>query len=937
MSTRYRSEDDEASSTPLKKSRLDDENAQLIDKENPTIPLDVLKAEALERRNSDPEAEAKNDPDIDENDDHCIICLQSVIDRTVLINCAHDRMCFACIKQWSDIRRLQRILLLRLELHGEPGQEEAYTTAAEVIEQDELDRAIEKRRWVYRYGLFAKHVASNAHTRFRPNPTPQQISNSPELQSRCQMFVRRELRVWPNMDVEFLTNFVLSLVKAIDIRTEAAIKLISEFLDLGGRTSPAGGSIAEHFVHELYSYLRSPFRDLPAYDAVVQYDTPADIEAAPTLPRLSNHAYRDEPGPSRRRVSSFERRRKDEEREKSDPLEASPRDIDSELDNEEDWVEPPPANSKGKGKDDENARDARSRRGDNRRGEVYLGDREGRDGQQSRRNQDSRENRYGDERRSRRHAESHYQDRHHDARYSRSGHRGQYLKSRLPSAYDDTRGGGGQGDNHTDLNGKTNRQRSMEDKRDDDRMERQPRKPAGWDNIFEDDERDQRTISRSARYASSFYPRSRSRSRSRSRGHSPSKRSRSRSLNNRGRRHRRPSPVSPSRHSSSSDSRVPDLAQPLTTSVPNQPKDNWIELATSPEQPTATGPENQASFSGHLSEEGSKAVSKDAVELDVKAQSIARTRPVRLAPMDAIRMHLQGSTRSSGAVSSTKSGDILLPNPEAQVEDQDVVETQKRQSTNSRETTETSTVLGSLSPNRTGKPPRPLVEIFDERTLDGENVSPHVTTSTSDNAPVVSYSIRGAAARPKSQPAPLSSIDSTQRAPSGSPHAPNQSNPARTRLLARLEAAKSVGTISNRDTEASHLARKPASSPTPSETPESPVSTTQIAAAQEEQRLRDIARNRLLRSATNMEGPSPGAPQGKETGHASHQEKTGDPSVPAGDDSPTALNIERRLKLQARLAARKRNITTLMDAASSADAPPRQPSGGIPTVVDRAP
>ena len=47
-----------------------------------------------------------------------------------------------------------------------------------------------------------QHVASNAHTRFRPNPTPHQLSNSPELQSRCQMFVRRELRVWPNLDVE---------------------------------------------------------------------------------------------------------------------------------------------------------------------------------------------------------------------------------------------------------------------------------------------------------------------------------------------------------------------------------------------------------------------------------------------------------------------------------------------------------------------------------------------------------------------------------------------------------------------------------------------------------------------------------------------------------------------------------------------------------------
>ncbi|KAG8696774.1 hypothetical protein FRC09_008272, partial [Ceratobasidium sp. 395] len=121
-------------------------------------------------------------------------------------------------------------------------------------------------------------------------------------------------------------------------------------------------------------------------------------------------------------------------------------------------------------------------------------------------------------------------------------------------------------------------------------------------------------------------------------------------------------------------------------------------------------------------------------------------------------------------------------------------------------------------------------------------------------------------------------------------------------------------------------------------TPESPVSTVQILAEQEEQRLRDMARNRMLRSATNKEGSRPGAPQENSAAHASHQKKKiDDPSVPAEDGSPTALETERRLRLQARLTARKRDITTLMGTASSADAPPRQPSGGIPTEVDRAP
>ncbi|CAE6431358.1 unnamed protein product [Rhizoctonia solani] len=322
-----------------------------------------------------------------ETEDSCIICLQSIEDRTVLINCAHDRMCFECIKKWTEqsrrcplcntpigshlIHRIrseydyQKFFLEPLRTSPPPvnivaearAGYRARTRRPSEIEQDNLERAIEKRRWVYRHGLFAKHVASNAHTRFRPNPTPAQITNSPELQSRCQMFVRRELRVWPNLDVEFLTSFILSLAKSIDIRTESAIKLISEFLDINRRPSPSGGTVAEHFTHEFYSYLRSPFRDLPAYDAVVQYDTPDDIEAPPpTAPRSNRQT---EAGPSRSRHDSSSGRYEPEPRTRDgpsarrydydDPLDASPRDVDqdSELDMDEHWIEVPPSRRDG--------------------------------------------------------------------------------------------------------------------------------------------------------------------------------------------------------------------------------------------------------------------------------------------------------------------------------------------------------------------------------------------------------------------------------------------------------------------------------------------------------------------------------------------------------------------------------------------------------------
>lgn len=149
------------------------------------------------------------------------------------------------------------------------------------LEPDELDMQIERRREVYQYELYVKvtpphpfqtdspqHIASNPMTRFRPNPTPRQIADDANLVQRATAFMRRELRVWSLVDVEFLTTYILSLLKAIDIRSEPAVRLLAEFLDTSnGPGYPHG---AEHFAHELYSFLRSPFKELRRYDEVAQ-------------------------------------------------------------------------------------------------------------------------------------------------------------------------------------------------------------------------------------------------------------------------------------------------------------------------------------------------------------------------------------------------------------------------------------------------------------------------------------------------------------------------------------------------------------------------------------------------------------------------------------------------------------------------------------------
>ncbi|KZT58528.1 hypothetical protein CALCODRAFT_494801 [Calocera cornea HHB12733] len=292
-----------------------------------------IKRRRLSSPSPPPKRRVKDEPrsplldDAAEQAEGCAICLQTIQDRTVLPDCNHDVFCFQCLLIWAEQSRKcplcirpigeyiihkhrspfdyqkhflpplpstspsrpisaqqrQRIQSRRTRDWGRPRRER---------EADELARAVERRRWVYKNGLYAKHVASNPYTRYRPAPSPTQFATSPDLVSRASAFLRRELLVWPNLDVEFLTTFVLSLMKSLDIRSEASVKLLAEFLDMadGGRKN------AEHFAHEVYSYLRSPYRSLTIYDTIVQYDPP---ESPSVFYHKETHSKRRSPSPYR--------------------------------------------------------------------------------------------------------------------------------------------------------------------------------------------------------------------------------------------------------------------------------------------------------------------------------------------------------------------------------------------------------------------------------------------------------------------------------------------------------------------------------------------------------------------------------------------------------------------------------------------------------------
>ncbi|PWN47048.1 hypothetical protein IE53DRAFT_321916, partial [Violaceomyces palustris] len=251
---------------------------------------------------SEPPPEDVEDEDGGESEDEdeppsCLICLGEVEDMAILPHCKHACFCFECIVKWATLKR--RCPLCNQDvgpfiIHSVRSQEDYLkhslrplhledpllasrnrwrTTRSGLVQgqrDDEerrrkiehkemlrVDRALRKRKEIYRLGLYAKHVGSNRHTRYRPPPTPSQIASSPDIQSSLAAFIRRDLYSWPNLDVEFLTTYSVSIMKTMEISSEESLTLLSEFL------GPTG---SRHFAHEVEMFLRSGKRELKGYD-----------------------------------------------------------------------------------------------------------------------------------------------------------------------------------------------------------------------------------------------------------------------------------------------------------------------------------------------------------------------------------------------------------------------------------------------------------------------------------------------------------------------------------------------------------------------------------------------------------------------------------------------------------------------------------------------
>jgi hypothetical protein len=138
---------------------------------------------------------------------------------------------------------------------------------AENAYRTEIDVALLRRRNVYRFQRYSMHIGSNKFSGFK-EMSPDLIKTSARLQSKAKTWIRRELRVFDNLQspkirtIEFLLNYILEIMKTTNVKDGLAEELLVEHL--GTEETPL-------FLHELSSWMRSPFQKLEDWDTIVQY------------------------------------------------------------------------------------------------------------------------------------------------------------------------------------------------------------------------------------------------------------------------------------------------------------------------------------------------------------------------------------------------------------------------------------------------------------------------------------------------------------------------------------------------------------------------------------------------------------------------------------------------------------------------------------------
>jgi hypothetical protein len=253
----------------------------------------------------------------------CVICLEAISESCEARPCRHTNFDFICLVSWleqqsrcplckADIRDVRyevaedgatswktfvvpekkkdaqspaprRPLPPRRNWpyyrpHRRPDHGDYGSPSRTLSEDDEIIR----RRHIYRDQLYSLHVGSNRMSQYR-ELTPQLFEQDANLVSRARMWLRRELKVFEFLhtsaaaqgsqdsvtrrranNAEFLLEYIIAILKTVDIQGSQgqAEDMLQEFLGRGN---------TRLLLHELKSFLRSPYTSLKDWDRAVQY------------------------------------------------------------------------------------------------------------------------------------------------------------------------------------------------------------------------------------------------------------------------------------------------------------------------------------------------------------------------------------------------------------------------------------------------------------------------------------------------------------------------------------------------------------------------------------------------------------------------------------------------------------------------------------------
>lgn len=248
----------------------------------------------------------------DSEEDCCVICLCAVSEQAVANPCKHGSFDFLCLISWLEEQTScplckTSVKTVDYDFEGKqarktyevstltPAQRPTTTTTSRpsFINRQRrpyrpprtysgppttADQALLRRRHIYRHQLFSLHVGSNRVSRFR-DLTPHLFSSDSELVSRARKWIRRELQVFEFLtpdsnraatdrkanNAEFLLEYIVAILKTVDIQGSSgqAEEMLQEFL---------GRENTRLFLHELRTWLRSPYIALEDWDRHVQYN-----------------------------------------------------------------------------------------------------------------------------------------------------------------------------------------------------------------------------------------------------------------------------------------------------------------------------------------------------------------------------------------------------------------------------------------------------------------------------------------------------------------------------------------------------------------------------------------------------------------------------------------------------------------------------------------